>query len=89
MCFNHTPVASRQGTGCKGGFERLSIRLIVTPTLFPSCDFHLFPSLKGHLRGKHFKEDNQLKTENILSGIENLRERYSKCMPVHGNYVEK
>ena len=39
MCFNHTPVASRQctcshGTGCKGGFETLLIRRIVAPDPF-------------------------------------------------------
>ena len=25
------------------------------------CDFHLFPSLKGHLHGKHLEDGNELK----------------------------
>ena len=28
---------------------------------FALCDLHLFPNLKGHLRGKHFENDNELK----------------------------
>ena len=70
MCFNHTPVASRQytfsqGTDYKGGFERLCIEelwhLPCSPEL-ASCDLHPFSSLKGRLSGKHFVDENGLMT---------------------------
>ena len=40
------------------------------PQIWPVCDFHLFPNLKGHFNGKHFKDDNELKivTEEWLQG---------------------
>ena len=101
--FHNAPSTYSQGTSCEGGFERLWIRLIshapYSPELAPS-DFHLFPNLKGHSRGKHFKDDNGLKTATkewshgrdktrYLNGIEKLRENYNKCIAVQGDYVEK
>ena len=42
------------------GFEEL-LRAPYSPDL-ALCDFHLFPTLKGHLRWKHFEDYNELKT---------------------------
>ena len=42
------------------GFEELSYPHY-SPDLAP-CDFHLFHSLKVHLYGKHFEDDNELNT---------------------------
>ena len=54
--------------------------------------------MKGHLRGKHFEDDNELKREEWLykqektfdlNGIEKLREHYNNCAAVHDDYLEK
>ncbi len=70
-----------------------------SPDLAPS-DFHLFPSLKKHLRGQRFANDEDLKAEVnqwletqpkdfYQSGIEALRYRWNKCFVVNGDYIEK
>lgn len=80
------------------GFEELP-HPPYSPDLAPS-DFHLFPKLKEHLRGKRFADNNELKAvvngyfrvaskEFFQSGIEKLRERYNKCIVKQGDYVEK
>jgi histone-lysine N-methyltransferase SETMAR len=80
------------------GFECLS-HPPYSPDLAPS-DFHLFPNLKKHLRGKRFSNNEELKleTEQWLSdqnedfyslGVEKLRERYHSCIAKQGSYVEK
>ena len=56
LCVSTTPMLlhnnapGSRGIGFKGGFERLWIRGIVTPTLdspdLAPCDFYLFPNLK-------------------------------------------
>ena len=80
------------------GFEEMS-HPPYSPDLAP-CDFHLFPKLKGHLRGTRYDDDDELKSATeewlneqdktfYLSGIEKLRERYNKCIGVRGDNVEK
>lgn len=70
-----------------------------SPDLAPS-DYHLFPNLKKHLRGRRFSSDEDLKTstEEWLSeqnthfyseGVEKLWERYQKCIDKRGDYIEK
>ena len=80
------------------GFEELS-HPPYSPDLAPS-DFHLFPNLKKHLRGRRFSCDKDLKveTEQWLSdqnegffseGVDKLRQRYQLCIDKQGGYVEK
>ncbi|UYV77390.1 hypothetical protein LAZ67_15000825 [Cordylochernes scorpioides] len=70
-----------------------------SPELSPS-NFHLFPALKLHLGVKHFANDDEVQAEanNWLrrqdtawynSGINNLLQRYQKCLDRNGDYVEK
>ncbi len=70
-----------------------------SPDLAPS-DFHLFPSLKKWLGGRHFDSDVQLQAtvDEFFSkqdaswyahGIEKLVSRYNKCLDLLGDYVEK
>lgn len=70
-----------------------------SPDLAPS-DYHLFPKLKENLRGKKYGDDNEVMTavngwfeeqpENFfLKGIEALEHRWTKCIEVQGDYVEK
>lgn len=69
-----------------------------SPDLAPS-DFHLFPKLKGHLGGKHFRDDEELKaevnnylrkvgTQHYQDGIQKLVPRFQKCIERNGDYVE-
>jgi histone-lysine N-methyltransferase SETMAR len=70
-----------------------------SPDLAPS-DFYLFPNLKNNLRGNRYAEDNALMSavEEWLQGqdsafykggIVKLESRWSKCIAVQGDYVEK
>lgn len=70
-----------------------------SPDLAPS-DFHLFPKLKQHLRGQVFPDDNAVmdavtawfheQEESFFQqGIEALERRWTKCIEIAGDYVEK
>ena len=70
-----------------------------SPDLAPS-DFHLFRVLKAHLRGQRFQDDEHIKgnveqwfdtqPETFFSsGIVALEQRWTKCIQVLGNYIEK
>ena len=80
------------------GFEQLN-HPPYSPDLAPS-DFYLFRLLKKELRGRRFRDDNELKSttegwlesreENFfLKGIQELEHRWTKCINVGGDYVEK
>ena len=69
-----------------------------SPDLAPS-DYHLFPHLKKHLKGKHFPSDEALIAEVegwftqqdktfYLQGLEMLQHRCEKCIELRGEYVE-
>lgn len=70
-----------------------------SPDLAPS-DFFLFPKLKEHLRGQKFSGDDELMSavndwlevqdkEFFRRGIQALEHRWTKCVQVRGDYVEK
>lgn len=70
-----------------------------SPDLAPS-DFHLFPKLKEHIRGTKFADNDavmaavdeffECQEEDFFSeGIRRLEKRYSKCIELEGDYVEK
>jgi histone-lysine N-methyltransferase SETMAR len=70
-----------------------------SPDLSPS-DFHLFGSLKNHLGGKRFSDDEEVETEVrkwlgrqskdfYVAGFDALVKRWDKCINVSGGYVEK
>ena len=70
-----------------------------SPDLAPS-DYFLFPNLKKHLAGKHFRTDDEVicavedffecQDETFFSkGIQALQYRWNKCMERRGDYVEK
>jgi histone-lysine N-methyltransferase SETMAR len=80
------------------GFELMD-HPAYSPDLAPS-DFFLFPKLKEHLRGKKFSCDNDVmrvtnewlmgqEKEFFENGIRALEHRWSKCIDVQGDYVEK
>ncbi|KAL0822131.1 hypothetical protein ABMA28_004265 [Loxostege sticticalis] len=80
------------------GFEMLD-HPPYSPDLAPS-DFHLFPKLKEHIRGTKFADDDAVmaavneffesqEKDFFLDGIRKLEKRYSKCIKLEGDYVEK
>lgn len=89
-------IATSAATEC--GYELLP-HPPYSPDLAPS-DFYLFPKLKEHLRGSQHTCDNDVieAVEEFLAdqdtafyqtGIEMLQKRWTKCIEVHGDYVEK
>lgn len=70
-----------------------------SPDLAPS-DYFLFPKLKEYLRGTRYDDDYQVMTavndwledqpqEFFSRGIRALEHRWTKCIEVQGDYVEK
>ncbi|KAG5308836.1 SETMR methyltransferase, partial [Acromyrmex insinuator] len=70
-----------------------------SPDLAPS-DYHLFTKLKESLAGKRFQSDEEVQTavtnwtkelagSFYAEGISKLVSRYTKCIEIDGNYVEK
>lgn len=80
------------------GFELLE-HPPYSPDLAPS-DFYLFPRLKEHLRGNKFEDNSEVMAaveafwedqdkEFFSKGIMGLEKRYTKCINLLGDYVEK
>lgn len=70
-----------------------------SPDLAPS-DYHLFPHLKRFLSGKRFSSNQEaidavdgyfasLDSDHYKHGIELLEKRWTKCVELDGDYVEK
>ena len=70
-----------------------------SPDLAPS-DFHLFPNMKKHLAGKQYRTDDEVisaveeffdnqQEKFYLEGIQALQHRWTKCVNLKGDYVEK
>lgn len=80
------------------GFEQLR-HPPYSPDLAPS-DFYLFPKMKKELRGKKFRDDDEVKSAisayfdaqdktYFFDGINKLYARSQKCIRVKGEYIEK
>ena len=66
-----------------------------SPDLAPS-NFFLFPNLKKDIRGLHFWSDEEVLSGSMertltffSSGLMALEHRWSKCITLEGNYIEK
>ena len=82
----------------RNGYELIP-HTAYSPDLAPS-DFFLFPNLKKDIRGLHFRSDEEVVTAveewvngmdpDFLSyGLMALEYRWSKCITLEGNYIEK
>ena len=82
----------------QNGFEQLA-HPPYSPDLAPS-DYYLFRHLKSYLRGKRFTDDMELKSatetwfdeqskEFFFEGIDSLKSKWTKCIAVEGDYIEK
>ena len=83
--------------------ERNGYELIPHPTYSPDLapsDFFLFPNLKKDIRGLHFRSVEEVVTaveewvngkdpDFFSSGLMALEHRWSKCITLEGNYIEK
>ena len=89
-------VALTAATEC--GFEVLPHPLY-SPDMAPS-DFYLFPKLKSNLRGTQFGSNDGIiaavneyfddqENDFYLEGISKLEERWTKCIALKGDYIEK
>ena len=70
-----------------------------SPDLAP-CNFFLFPNLKKDIRALHFRSDEEVVTaaeewvngkdpDFFSSGLMALEHRWSKCITIEGNNIEK
>ena len=70
-----------------------------SPDLAPS-NFFLFPNLKKDIRGLHFRSGEEVlmsveewvngkDPDFFSSGLMALEHRWSKCITLEGNYIEK
>ena len=70
-----------------------------SPDLAPS-DYFLFPNLKKDIRGHHFRSNEEVMVAVeewvrdkdpgfFSSGLMALEHRWSKCIILEGNYIEK
>ena len=83
--------------------ERNGYELIPHPTYSPDLalsDYFLFPNLKKDIRGCHFRSNEEVMavveewvrdkdTGFFCSGPMALEQRWSKCIILEGNYIEK
>ena len=83
--------------------ERNGYKLIPHPACSPDLapsDFFLFPNLKKDIRGLHFWSDEEVVTavekwvngkdpDFFSFGLMALEHRWSKCIILEGNYIEK
>uniref|UniRef100_H3BBU0 Mos1 transposase HTH domain-containing protein n=1 Tax=Latimeria chalumnae TaxID=7897 RepID=H3BBU0_LATCH len=86
-----------QATIHEYGFEQLN-HPPYSPDLDPS-DYYLFQHLKAYLCGKRFSNDEELmeatkawlqeqSKDFYFAGIDSLRDKWSKCIEVKGDYIE-
>ena len=89
-------VAMTAATEC--GFEVLP-HPPYSPDMAPS-DFYLFPKLKSNLRGTQFGSNEDViaavneyleDQENgfYLEGVSKLEQKWTKCIAIKGDYIEK
>ena len=79
--------------------ERNGYELIPHPAYSPDLPlrgFFLFPNLKKDIRGCHFWSDEEVVSaveegdpDFFSSGLMALEHRWSKCITLEGNYIEK
>ena len=82
--------------------ERNGYELIPHPGYLPDLapsDFFLFPNLEKHIRGLHFRSNEEVVTaveewviekdpDYLSSGLMALEHRWSKCITLEGKYIE-
>ena len=84
-------------------FHVLRYELLPHPPYFPDLapsDYFLFPNLKKWLGGKRFYSNDEIISQTntyfedlgksyFLEGIQKLEKRWTKCIELKGDYIEK
>jgi len=82
---------------------RITLRIAASSTLFSrfgESDFFLFPNMKKWLGGKRFTSNEEVIAETeayfakfdksyFLDGLKKLEYRWTKCIELKGDYIEK
>lgn len=103
ILFLHDNAPAHKAHKAMTKLEQLGYELVqhppYSPDLAPS-DYYLFPNLKRMLRGKRFYTNEQVESETNAyfeglskeyyeTGIKMLEKRWSRCIELNGDYVEK
>lgn len=103
IIFHQDNAPAHKGALAMGKLQDLRYDLLghtpYSPGLAPS-NFHLFPNLKNFVSGKHFASNeevekvvneyfNSIPDSHFREGILMLEKRWTKCVEVKGNYIEK
>ena len=103
ILLHHDNASSHTARATTAAVQRLQFDICPHPPYSPDlapCDFYLFSKLKDAIRGKHYESSDELKQavkawfeakeENFfLAGINSLPKRWTKCVDIRGDYVEK
>lgn len=103
VLFHHDNAPAHSSTVAQAKLHELRYELLphppYSPDLAPS-DFFLFPNMKKWLAGKRFTSNDEVKCETeayfgdlnksyFTEGIKKLEYRWTKCIQLKGDYVEK
>ena len=103
VLFHHDNAPAHRSRQCVSALSDHGFEILPHPPYSPDlspCDFHLFPQIKRQLKGRRFKDVNELKQafENAIDektadfferAFHTWRYRAEKCVANDGDYVEK
>lgn len=103
VLFHHDNAPAHTAAVAAAKLVELRYKLLPHPPYSPDlapCDFFLFPNLKKSLAGKKFLSNEEviaateayfadLEKNYFLDGIKKLEHRWTKCIELEGDYVEK
>jgi histone-lysine N-methyltransferase SETMAR len=103
VLLHHDNARSNTAQVTQKRIQELQWELVEHPPYSPDLalrDFHLFGSLKTHLGGKGFADDEEVETEVRMwlrqqskdffaAGFDALIKRWDRCISVGGGHVEK
>jgi len=103
VLFHHDNAPAHSSSIATAKLVELHYELLPHPPYSPDlapCDFFLFPNIKKWLGGKRFTSNEEVidQTEAyveefdksyFLDGLKNLEHRWTKCIELRGDYVEK
>lgn len=103
VLFHHDNAPAHTSMIAMSKIHDLRFELLPHPPYSPDlapCDYHLFPNLKKWLGGQRFSNNEEviaavdgyfedLDVSSYVTGIKKLPERWTKCVTLNGDYVEK
>jgi histone-lysine N-methyltransferase SETMAR len=103
ILFHHDNALAHSSGIVAAKLHELRYELLPHPPYSPDlapCDYFLFPNLKKSLAGKKFRSNGEviaateayfadLPKSYFLDGIKKLEYRWTKCIELKGDYVEK